>query len=91
MPFKTLIMRKLWLCFTFLVLLNEEELSIKSKCAKAHLKSLDSNLEAIHCRDGRLGAARVVKTYKPKAFALVCCSINEYLRQKQFVTQQKVF
>lgn len=64
---------------------------IKSKCAKAHLKSLDSNLEAIHRRDGRLGAARVVKTYKPKAFALVCCSINEYLRQKQFVTQQKVF
>ena len=27
-PFKTLIMRKLWLCFTFLVLLNEEELSL---------------------------------------------------------------
>lgn len=45
-----------------------------------HLKPLDSNLEAIHCRDGCLGAARVVKTYKPKAFALVCCSINEYLR-----------
>jgi len=44
-----------------------------------HLKSLNSNLEAIHCRDSSLGAAGIIKTYKPKTLALVCSSINKDL------------
>ena len=46
-----------------------------------HLKSLDSDLEAVHGGDGGLGAARVVEADEPEALALVGGAVNKHLQQ----------
>ena len=48
-----------------------------------HLKSLDSDLEAVHGGDGGLRAARVVEADEPEALALVGGAVNKHLQQYQ--------
>ena len=50
-----------------------------------HLKSLDSDLEAVHGGDGGLRAARVVEAHEPEALALVGGAVNKHLQQYQCV------
>ena len=42
-----------------------------------NFKSLHSNLETVHGRDGGLCTSRIIKTDKSKALALVGRSVNE--------------
>ena len=52
-----------------------------------HLKSLDSDLEAVHGGDGCLRAARVVEADEPEALALVGGAVNKHLQQWQCVIE----
>ena len=75
--------------FQFLSLLFSSSLyseDAASNCGvTAYLKSLNSNLEAIHRRDSSLSAGGIIKTYKTKTLALVCSSINKDLGRRRIV------
>ena len=73
-----------FLSLLFLSSLYSEDAA--SNCGvTAYLKSLNSNLEAIHRRDSSLSAGGIIKTYKTKTLALVCSSINKDLGRRRIV------
>ena len=71
--------------FQFLLFLSSlySEVAASNCGVTTYLKSLNSNLEAIHCRDSSLSAGGIIKTYKTKTLALVCSSIYKDLGGKR--------